>query len=460
MAKRGRPPKLKTLKKLEGNPGKRSLDYITPDPAPADPPLSDQIEHLPLADLIPYARNARRHTDAQVAQIAASIKEFGFIRPLLIDADAGIIAGHGRLLAARKLALETVPCLRATHLAGAQKQAFIIADNKITENAGWDPEALALEVADLDAADFDIALTGFSDEEISKLIGEPLAGNTDPDATPEPLPDPVSEKGDIWILGPHRVMCGDATSDDDAGRLMAREKAAMIFADPPYGVSYAAKNEFLNAIGRGNRIQTPIEKDHESPEEMADFWEAAFTTTYASMADGASYYVTGPQVGDLLLLLLQSLRASGLDLRHMLIWAKNNHVLGRADYNYKHEPIIYGWKGGAGHKFYGSPSETSLWEINRPHKSDLHPTMKPVELVERALNNSSKVGDSILDPFGGSGTTLIACERLSRVCRMMEIDPRYCDVIVRRWQEFTGKQAHLEGQPEALFDARQEAVQE
>jgi DNA modification methylase len=419
-----------------------------------------KITMVPTGKLIPYARNPRTHSDEQVGQIAASIKEFGWLVPAVVDAENVLIAGHGRILAAQKLGLDKVPTVDGSHLTPAQVQAFRIAENKLALNAGWDEELLKIELGDLMEADYGIDFTGFSDEEISKLIGEPLAGNTDPDATPEPLPDPVSEKGDIWILGPHRVMCGDATSDDDADRLMAREKAAMIFADPPYGVSYAAKNEFLNAIGRGNRIQTPIEKDHESPEEMADFWEAAFTTTYASMADGASYYVTGPQGGDLLLLLLQSLRASGLDLRHMLIWAKNNHVLGRADYNYKHEPIIYGWKGGAGHEFYGSPSETSLWEINKPHKSDLHPTMKPVELVERALNNSSKVGDSILDPFGGSGTTLIACERLSRVCRMMEIDPRYCDVIVRRWQEFTGKQAHLEGQPEALFDARQEAVQE
>ena len=419
-----------------------------------------KITMVPTGKLIPYARNPRTHSDEQVGQIAASIKEFGWLVPAVVDAENVLIAGHGRILAAQKLGLDKVPTVDGSHLTPAQVQAFRIAENKLALNAGWDEELLKIELGDLMENDYGIDFTGFSPDEIAALLGDPLAGNTDPDDTPEPLPDPVSETGDVWILGPHRVMCGDATSDDDADRLMAREKAAMIFADPPYGVSYAAKNEFLNAIGRGNRIQTPIEKDHESPEEMADFWEAAFTTTYASMADGASYYVTGPQVGGLLLLLLQSLRASGLDLRHMLIWAKNNHVLGRADYNYKHEPIIYGWKGGASHEFYGSPSETSLWEINKPHKSDLHPTMKPVELVERALNNSSKVGDSILDPFGGSGTTLIACERLSRVCRMMEIDPRYCDVIVRRWQEFTGKQAHLEGQPEALFDARQEAVQE
>jgi len=235
-------------------------------------------------------------------------------------------------------------------------------------------------------------------------------------------------------------MCGDATKKEDVERVMGGEKAALLLADPPYGVSYAAKNEFLNAIAPGNRIQDPIAGDHQSPEDMSSLWRAAFGVARGVVCDGASYYVTGPQGGDLLLLLL-ALRDSGFPLRHMLIWAKNNHVLGRSDYNYKHEPIVYGWVDGAGHKFWGGGGETSLWEIDKPQQSKLHPTMKPVKLFERAIRNSTEADSLIHDPFLGSGTTLIAAEQLGRRCVGLEIEPRYADVVLARWESLTGKMA-------------------
>ncbi|MCM1556765.1 MAG: site-specific DNA-methyltransferase [Anaeroplasma bactoclasticum] len=242
----------------------------------------------------------------------------------------------------------------------------------------------------------------------------------------------------------HRLMCGDSTKQENVEKLMNGEKADMVFTDPPYGVSYSGKNEFLNSIDKGNRIQKDIENDSKQPEEMFDFWSVCLKNIFDVCTDKASYYITGPQGGDLLLLLFQALKESGWALKHNLIWNKNNHVLGRCDYNYKHEPIIYGWKENGTHIFYGNGEmKTSVWDIPKPFKNDLHPTMKPIKLISECLLNSSEKGNAVIDLFGGSGSTLIACEQLNRRCYMMELDPKYVDVIIKRWEALTGKKAEL-----------------
>ena len=249
---------------------------------------------------------------------------------------------------------------------------------------------------------------------------------------------PKSELGKVYQLGIHRIMCGDATKIEEVEKLMDGQKADMVFTDPPYGVSYAAKNEALNAIAPGNRIQTPIENDHKTVDERYQLWLAAFSNINAISKEGFSYYVCSPQGGELMMMMMMALRDSGLQVKHTIVWVKNNIVIGRSDYHYKHEPILYGWGKGT-HQFYGGRTKNSVWSFDKPLKSDLHPTMKPIALVVEAINNSSKSEDIVLDLFGGSGSTLIACEQTNRTCYMMELDPRYCDVIRKRYAQFIGK---------------------
>lgn len=415
-----------------------------------------KIEHLAIDALIPYARNARTHSDEQILQIAGSIREFGFTNPVLIDGDGGIIAGHGRVMAARKLGLADVPCIRLAHLTDAQKRAYVIADNKLALNAGWDDALLALELRELAEMDFDLRLTGFDDDEISKLLDLELGegeGQGDADAVPEVRPDPISRPGDVWALGRHRVMCGDSTDEASAFLLLEGQQTDMVFTDPPYGVSYADKNESLNKASKGNCIQTEIMNDHLQGDALGGFFLAIFSTMAAVMKPGCPFYVCAPQGGEQMMMMMMMMKA-GIPMRHELIWIKNNHVLGRADYHYKHEPILYGWKEGAGHPWYGERDKFSTWHVDKPLQSKLHPTMKPVELVEIAIKNSSKRGDTVLDLFGGSGSTLIACEKTARGARLMELDPRYVDVIVRRWQDFTGQRATHAETGEAFPEAR------
>jgi DNA modification methylase len=267
-------------------------------------------------------------------------------------------------------------------------------------------------------------------------------GHTDPDAVSDPPKEAKTHRGQIWGLGAHRLMCGDSTSVEDVAAVMAGISADMVFSDPPYGVSYADKNEFLNSLDKGNRVQTEIKNDHMAVDDMQAFWLLAFENMKKAASDQASYYITGPQGGELLAMMMMIDR-SGWQLKHMIIWAKNNHVLGRCDYNYKHEPILFGWKQSGTHKFYGPANETSLWTIDKPLKNDLHPTMKPVELVERCIHNSTLPGEVVLDLFLGSGTTLIAAEKTGRVCYGMELSEHYCDVIIKRWEDFTGGKAVL-----------------
>lgn len=321
--------------------------------------------------------------------------------------------------------------------------AYMVADNKLTDSSDFDYGKLELNFEELKLEGFDLELTGFDELEV-KEVERKVAGDVEiveDDFDPDDVTESTCQLGDVWQLGNHRLMCGDSTKEEDCVSLIDNNKIDLFFTDPPYGVSYADKNAFLNAISPANRIQTPIDNDHKSIVEMKELWLKSFINALNASKKGASYYICSPQGGELMMMMMMILQA-GWELKHTIIWVKNNHVLGRSDYNYKHEPIIYGWKE-SGHKFYSKGSEVSVWEIDKPHKSDLHPTMKPIELCSRAIKNSSINDENVLDLFGGSGSTLIACEQLQRNCYMMELDPHYCDVIIKRWEDFTGQKAEL-----------------
>ena len=400
-----------------------------------------QIEQVSVDALIPYARNSRTHSDAQVAQIAASIREFGFTNPVLIDADGGIIAGHGRVLAARKLGMDSVPCIELSHLTPTQKQAYIIADNKLALNAGWDDELLKLEFNDLSADGFDLELTGFTLDEIDALTPEEIPpGLTDEDAVPEVRPDPISKIGDVWLLGKHRVMCGDSTSIGAVEVLMGVGGLAdQLITDPPYNVAY---------VGKTKDAMT-IKNDSMSDDQFRSFLRDAFTAADSVMKAGAVFYIWHADLEGYNF--RGACQDSGWTVRQCLIWKKQTLVMGRQDYHWKHEPCLYGWKEGAGHLWATDRKQTTILEFDRPSRSTLHPTMKPVELIEYQVLNNTKGSDVVLDLFGGSGSTLIACEKTGRINRSLELDPKYVDVIVKRWEQFTGKQATLEATG-ATFD--------
>lgn len=398
-----------------------------------------QIEQIGIATLIPFAKNSRTHSDAQVAQIAASIREFGFTNPVLIDEANGIIAGHGRVMAARKLKLTEVPCIRLSHLSDAQKRAYVIADNKLALNAGWDEAMLKLELADLKALDFDLDLTGFDTDEIDALLAEKgTEGLTDPDDTPEPPVEPVTRLGDVWVCGQHRVMCGSSLEMTAIERLCGDQRVDMLLTDPPYNVAYTGKTK--DAL--------TIQNDSMGDEAFRTFLRDAFVTADAVMKPGAVFYIWHPQGREGLWFRLACEDAKW-NPRQTLIWEKNTLVLGRMDYHGKHEPCLYGWKDGAGHLWASDRKQTTLLKFDRPSRSEDHPTMKPVALFEYQLLNNTKGGDIVLDSFGGSGTTLIAAEKNGRIARIMELDPKYVDVIVKRWEDFTGQKAVLEstGEP-------------
>ena len=385
-------------------------------------------------DLKPYEKNPRLNDDA-VKYVAESIKEFGFKVPIVIDKDNNIVCGHTRWKACKKLKIDTVPCVVADDLTEEQIRAYRLADNKVGEKAEWDLALLDTELAEIET--IDMTLLGFDDKE-----EETPREVVEDDFDEEPPAEPKSKYGDLYQLGRHRLMCGDSTKTNDVECLMGGYKADMVFTDPPYGVSYTDKNEFLNRIDASQRLTNPIENDNKTPTEMAAFWEKAFNNLAAVSKEKMAYYITSPQGGDLLLLLLQSIANSPFSLKHMLIWNKNNHVLGRCDYNYKHEPIVYGWKKKGTHTFYGGGNfKTTVWDIPKPLKNDLHPTMKPIALVANCILDVTKEGDVVLDIFGGSGTTLIAAEQLHRKAYLMELDPHYCDVIIARWEKETGRKA-------------------
>lgn len=390
------------------------------------------VEMREVESLIPYARNSRTHSDAQVAQIAASIKEFGWTNPILVDEEGGIVAGHGRVLAARKLNQGQVPCIVLSGLTEAQKRAYVIADNKLAMNAGWDNELLRVEIDELRGLDFDLDLLGFSQEELDALVPEVInPGLTDEDDAPALAPDAITKPGDIWVMGKHRLMCGDSTSIDAVDLLMAGQKADMVFTDPPYGMSYEG--------GRGKKQFGMIKNDDAQGENLVALVRDALATAKASSKDGASAYVCFPwrTYSDF----EKALKDCGFSINCCIVWDKKSVGLGHQDYRPQHEFIFYS-KGG---QFYGNRSQSDVWYMSRGSTSAyVHPTQKPVELIEKAIGNSSKAGDVVIDCFGGSGSTLIAAEKNGRVARLMELDPHYCDVIIKRWQEYTGKQAILE----------------
>jgi len=392
--------------------------------------MARRIEVWPIEKVIPYARNPRTHSDAQVAQIAASISEFGFLNPILVDGQAGIIAGHGRLLGAQALKLKEVPVIILDHLTSAQRKAYLLADNKLAELAGGDHELLSLELKDLELADFDLDVIGFSDEELGELLADPdgvSLGLTDEDAVPEVPERPVSIAGDLWVLGRHRVLCGDATDLEAVQRLVEGEHADLVFTDPPYNVDYEGYTADKLTI-KGDRMK---------PEEFDRFLRGAFASYRATVKPGASLYVC--HASSVQREFQNALEAAGFEMRCQIIWAKNTFAWGHGRYKFQHEPIFYCHVTRQSDAWYGDKSQSTLWHEKKPAANRLHPTMKPVELIERALLNSSKNGDCVLDLFGGSGSTLIACERRNRESRLMELDPKYTDVIVKRWQDYTGE---------------------
>ena len=378
-----------------------------------------EIQYRNTSDLIGYVNNSRTHSDDQVSQVSASIKEFGFTNPLLIDENNGIIAGHGRLSAAKKLNMAEVPTITLKGLTDAQRKAYVIADNKLALNAGWDDELLALELKSLQGEDFDLSLIGFDVDELALLLEpEQVDGLTDEDAVPELPETPVSVLGDIWLLGNHRLMCGDSTSIDAVERLMDGAKADMVFTDPPYGVDY-------DGINNDNRSG------------LEDLLRGSFGNYIATAKSGASIYCFhSDRCADI----FHKVFREFFHFSSMIIWSKNSLTLSQTDYQSQHEPCLYGWMDNGSHSWYSDRKQTSIWKFDK-ERVEGHTTPKPVALVCRAIENSSKGDDLITDYFGGSGSTLIACEKTKRHSRIMELDEKYVDVIIKRWEEYTGKQA-------------------
>ncbi len=399
-----------------------------------------QVEKWPIERLIPYVRNARTHSDEQVAQVAASIAEFGWTNPILVGGDGVIIAGHARLAAARKLGMTEVPVIVLDHLTPTQRRALVLADNQLALHAGWDEEMLRVELDSLREEGFDLDIVGFSDEELEELLREPEethAGLTDEDAVPEEPERAVTMLGDVWLLGEHRLLCGDATTMEAVQAVLAGGLADMVFTDPPYNVDYTGKTAKKLKIGNDTL--------------GSDFYEflRAASANMLAVTKGAVYMCMSSSE---LHTLYRAFSDAGGHWSTFVIWAKHHFTLGRSDYQRQYEPILYGWRDGTQHFWCGDRNQGDVWFIKRPMANLEHPTMKPVELVERAIRNSSKTRDTILDCFGGSGTTLIACEKSGRQARLIELEPKYCDVICQRFMNFSGKPAILEASGEAFGD--------
>lgn len=396
--------------------------------------MAERIEVWDVETLIPYDKNPRTHSAEQISQIAASIAQFGFLNPILVDTAAGIIAGHGRLQAAKQLGLAQVPVVVLDHLTETQKRAYVIADNKLALNAGWDNDLLRDEMNALAEEDFDLDLLGFDGAELDEIMfsDEEEASDED-DAVPETPVEAISKTGDLWKLGDHYVLCGDATVLTDIEKVMQGHLADMVFTDPPYNVDYGntAKDKMR---GKDRKIMN---------DNLGDGFEQFLYDSCLNMitiCKGAIYICMSSS--ELHTLHTAFVKAGG-KWSTFVIWAKNMFTMGRSDYQRQYEPILYGWKQGNDHYWCGARNEGDVWFVKKPVRNDLHPTMKPVELIERALKNSSKSRDIVMDCFGGSGSTLIACEKLGRQCRMVELDPKYVDVIVKRWEDFTGRKGEL-----------------
>ena len=384
-----------------------------------------RYENVEIEKLKPYKNNARTHSDEQIEKIAKSMKEFGFINPVLVDGNLNVIAGHGRILGAKKLGMKEVPCLFIEDLTEEQKRAYIIADNRLAEDAGWDKELLKIELEDLKNMNFDITLTGFELEDFDFSMDETEVIEDEFDETvPE---EPTSKKGEIYKLGKHFLMCGDSTDINDVEKLMNGVKADMLLTDPPYNVDYEG--------GTGLTIQN----DNMDDETFREFLRVSFFNANSVMKEGAVFYIWHADSEG------YNFRGACYDIgwkvRQCLIWCKNTLVMGRQDYHWKHEPCLYGWKEGASHLWASDRKQTTVLEFDRPSVSKEHPTMKPVGLFDYLIKNNTKKDDIVLDLFAGSGTSIIACEQNGRIAYSMELDPKYVDVIISRWEKLTGQQA-------------------
>jgi DNA modification methylase len=394
---------------------------------------ADRVERRPLTSLIPYARNARTHSEAQVAQIAASMREWGWTNPVLVDEQSTIIAGHGRVMAAEKLGFDSVPVMVAEGWSDAQKRAYILADNKLALNAGWDEEMLRVELGGLRGDGYDVELTGFTGDELNMLLAPRTEGRTDPDAVPDVPKEPVTVLGDVWLLGRHRLVCGDSTTVEAVDKALNGVKPHLMVTDPPYGVEYdpswrdeAAKH----SPSMGNRKDTA--KGKVSNDDRAD-WREAW-----ALFPGDVVYVW--HAGVMAASVADSLVSAGFDIRSQIIWAKSHLAIGRSHYHWQHEPCWYAVRKGAAGHWCGDRKQTTLWQIPKPQKSETgHSTQKPVECMMRPIDNNSSFGQAVYEPFSGSGTTIIAAEMTGRCCHAIELDPGYVDVALRRWQDFTGK---------------------
>ncbi|MCH3999377.1 MAG: site-specific DNA-methyltransferase [Lachnospiraceae bacterium] len=386
-----------------------------------------KLEQVPIDKLVPYARNARTHSKEQIAQLRASLREFGFVSPAVIDSKYNILVGHGRVQAAREEGYKTVPCVFAENLTDAQKRAYILADNQLALNAGWDEEMLSVELSDLKDESFDLSLLGFDEKDLEKLMAGPDDGGAqDDDFDLSAALEKASfvEKGDLWTVGKHRLLCGDATSPEDVERLMGGKTANLILTDPPYGVSFKASDGLT------------IENDSLKGDEFYKFLLSAFTNMAAHLEKGGAAYVFHADTEGLNF--RKAFIDAGFHLAGVCIWVKNSLVLGRSDYQWQHEPILYGFLQNGKHSWYAGRSETTIWNFNKPKRNKDHPTSKPLDLLSYPIKNSSQENAIVLDTFGGSGSTMMACEQMNRICYMSELDPKYASVILRRYVEDTG----------------------
>lgn len=392
-----------------------------------------EYKTIPVSDLVPYARNSRTHSPQQVDKIAASIREFGFLNPVIVDAQNGIVAGHGRVLAAQKLGLTTLPCIEASHLTEAQRKAYVLADNRLALDAGWDNELLRIELQELQSDGFNLELTGFNLDEIAGFLVDPNAGLTDPDAVPDVPANPVTVLGDIWVMGKHRIACGSSTDAHTVEAVLAGVRPHLMVTDPPYGVEYDASwREKAGVSGPGGAKGKVLNDDRADwreawalfPGDVAYVWHAdRFSPTVA-----------------------ESLEATAFEMRALIIWAKSQLVMGRGHYHSQHEPCWYAVRKSANGHWAGDRKQTTLWQIPKPQKSETgHSTQKPIECMKRPIENNSSAGQAVYEPFSGSGTTIIAGEMTGRCIYAIELSPAYVDVAVKRWQDFTGIKAVLEG---------------
>lgn len=383
-----------------------------------------ELQLVPLDKLVPYQNNARTHSPEQINKLRSSLREFGFINPVIIDRDYGIIAGHGRAIAAREEGIKEVPCVFADHLTEAQKKAYIIADNRMALDAGWDEELLRIEIEELQGLDFDPLLTGFDEKELLKLFDDGKEAKDDDFDVDAELQKPTfSKAGDVWTLGRHRLVCGDSTKPETYEVLMDGRKANLVVTDPPYNVDYK---------GTAGKIKN----DNMASEKFFDFLFDAFSCMEKVMADDASIYVFHADTEGLNF--RKAFDAAGFYLSGCCIWKKPSLVLGRSPYQWQHEPVLYGWKKNGKHQWYSDRKQTTIWEFEKSKKNGEHPTMKPIPLLCYPITNSSMSNTLVLDPFGGSGSTLIACEQTDRSCATIELDEKFCDVIVNRYIELVG----------------------